>query len=63
MIVISTRASGKHRRSRGDLWIKTLFSRGPGGGGSCLAVFLGGRPAALTNRLPKSVFRGEITDC
>ena len=45
MIVISTKASGKHRRSRGDLWIKTLFSRGFGRDERCLPVFRGSRPA------------------
>ena len=45
MIVISTRASGKHRRSGGDLWIKTLFSRGFGRDQRCLPVFRGSRPA------------------
>ena len=45
MIVISTRASRKHRRSRGDLWIKTLFSRGLGRAAQPLPGFRGARPA------------------
>ena len=45
MIVISTRASRKHRRARGDLWIKTWFFRRRGRAARPFAVVCGARPA------------------
>src|SRR4029077_20864504 len=61
MIVIRTRASRKHRRSRGDLWIKTLFSRGLGRAARPMPVFRGAGPAdAVSVTRPPAHTRASI---